>query len=102
MKFKDEDIIKLMNQVALFDMTNNEIFKPLETREDMISKMGLDSFDYVMWYLYIGEEFGIEQATFNEHLTREDLPVSRIIDFINDFYTIEVDFEESYKKYIKE
>lgn len=94
-----EGLLKLLNFICFNEIGIKENFKELTSVDQFISESGIDSFDFVMLYLFVGEAYGINDGLFREHLPETDITVATLYAFVLEYKTKVVDFDKFVEKY---
>lgn len=77
-----QEIMNKINQIALAEMHDKAAYNELVSEEDRLSDTGIDSFDFIMFYMKLGEQFGIDNKYFKEKLPDSNPTAQVLIDFI--------------------
>lgn len=99
MEFSSESLLRLLNFICFNEIGMKENFKELTSVEQFISQSGIDSFDFVMLYLFVGEAYGINDGLFREHLPETDITLATLFAFVDEHKTKIVDFDKFVEKY---
>lgn len=78
-------IIEKINDIILGEIHDKSEFIKLTNDNQTIAETGIDSFDFIMVYLKIGDEFNIDNNIFKEKLGDENPPLNKLINIIEDF-----------------
>lgn len=87
-----KEILKVLNDLIELEIHDKSDFNALENEEYLLGDAGLDSFDFIMIFLKIGEAYGIKDKVFKEKLIDPNPTVGTIIDFL-------LEHKTSYKTY---
>lgn len=79
---KREDVLNTINEIAESEIHDKSAFQQLINEKQMLTDTGIDSFDFIMLYMKLGEHFGIANKDFKEKLPEGDPSVNILIDFI--------------------
>jgi len=77
-----QKVLQTINEIAESEIHDKSTFKKLESEEQTLTQTGIDSFDFIMLYMKLGEHFGIDNKEFKEKLPEGDPQLSTLIDFI--------------------
>jgi acyl carrier protein len=66
------------------EMHDKAAFKELTSGENKLTDTGIDSFDFIMLYMKLGEEFGIDNKHFKDKLPEGDPTIDVLINFIEE------------------
>lgn len=75
-------ILKKLNEIAKNEIHDKSTFVEMTSEESKISETGIDSFDFIMFFMKLGEEFKIDSKVFKDELEESDPSVKTIIDII--------------------
>lgn len=78
------EIINKINEIAKAEMHDKAAFKELTSGENKLTDTGIDSFDFIMLYMKLGEEFGIDNKHFKDKLPEGDPTIDVLINFIEE------------------
>jgi len=77
-----QEIMNKINQIAQAEMHDKAAYHELKNEQDRLSDTGIDSFDFIMLYMKLGEQFGIDNKYFKEGLSDSNPTMNVLIDFI--------------------
>lgn len=87
-----EEILNVINHFIELEIHDKSQFNKLDNEDALLGDAGLDSFDFIMVFLKIGEVYGIKDKVFKDKLTDPNPTVGTIIDFL-------LEHKTSYKTY---
>jgi len=79
-----EEVIKIINKITKDEIHDQSTFKMITSEAQTLTETGIDSFDFIMLYMKLGEHFGISNKDFKEKLPAGDPTLQVLIDFILD------------------
>jgi acyl carrier protein len=82
---KREEILNVVNNIAKNEIHDKSTFKQLSNEEQSLIETGIDSFDFIMVYMKLGEHFGIADKDFKEKLPDANPSLNVLIDFILEY-----------------
>lgn len=80
-----QEIMTIINQIAENEIHDKSVFKKLTSEQEHLTDTGIDSFDFIMLYMKLGEEFNIPNKDFKDKLTDNDPTLEALIDFISEY-----------------
>lgn len=89
-----KEILKVINSLIEAEIHDKSTFNELKNEEALLGEAGLDSFDFIMLFLKIGEAYGIKDKVFKDKLTDPNPTMKTIIDFILEHKTIYKTYEQ--------
>lgn len=89
-----EEILKVINYLIEAEIHDKSDFNKLENEDSLLGDAGLDSFDFIMVFLKIGEAYGIKDKVFKDKLTDPNPTIKIIIDFLLEHKTSYKSYEE--------
>jgi hypothetical protein len=93
-------IIKIVNEIAKLEL---DIVKKehtyIEDVNELLSGMGIDSLEYMMVYMWIGEIYKIDNNEFQKVEMRGDITFNHLINFINNKSSETPTFDEAISIY---
>lgn len=75
-------ILTELNKIAKNEIHDKSTFVEMTSEESKISETGIDSFDFIMFFMKLGEEFNVDSKVFKDELEESDPTVKTIIDII--------------------
>jgi len=63
-----QEIMNKINEIAKAEMHDKTAFNELTSEEDKLTDTGVDSFDFIMLYMKLGEYFNIDNKDFKNKL----------------------------------
>ncbi len=85
---KRSEILQIINTIAKNEIHDKSAFKELVSEENFVSEAGIDSFDFIMLYMKLGEIYKINSKLFKDYLGDGDPKVGLVIDLIEQHGTI--------------
>ncbi len=92
---KRAEILKVINYFIELEISDKSNYTPLTNEESLIGDSGIDSFDFIIIFLKIGEIYGIDDKVFKEKLNVPNPSIKTIIDFLVEHQTIYKTFDEA-------
>ena len=93
-------IVQIVNEIARLEL---DLIKKEHTYisdvNQVLSDMGIDSLEYMMVYMWIGEIYKIDNNEFQKVEMRGDITFQHLINFINSQSTETPTFEEAINIY---
>ncbi len=77
-----KEIMEKINEIAKVEMHDKTAFKELTSEQQTLSETGIDSFDFIMLYMKLGEYFNIENKVFKDELPDGDPILETVINFL--------------------
>ncbi|MDR0580414.1 MAG: hypothetical protein LBG21_07430 [Campylobacteraceae bacterium] len=77
-----QEILAVINYLIKEEIYDKSNFKELTSEDSELKDTGLDSFDFIMVFLKLGEIYGINDKVFKEKLTDPNPNIKIIIDFL--------------------
>lgn len=81
------EVLDTVNQIAKDEIHDQSLFHMITNETQTLSETGIDSFDFIMLYLKVGERFEISNKDFKEKLDSGDPTLETFINFILEYST---------------
>lgn len=78
------EIINKINEIAKAEMHDKTAFNEITSGQNKLTDTGIDSFDFIMLYMKLGEEFGIDNKHFKDKLPEGDPTIAELTNFIQE------------------
>lgn len=91
------EILKVINYFIELEISDKSNYTPLKNEESLIGDSGIDSFDFIMVFLKVGEVYGIDDKLFKEKIGGSNPSVKTIIDFLEEHQSVYKTFDEAIK-----
>lgn len=79
----DTDLLTVVNGIIKEELSIvRKEFTPLTEGADLISKSGVDSLEYMVLYMWLGELYGIDNKVFSSIETLGDVSIAQLSSFI--------------------
>ena len=100
----NDDIRVLINLISKseLEVIKSPNFKEITKPTSHLSEMGIDSLEYMMLYMHLGELFGIDKERFKDLEVLGDVQLRTITDFLHQEDTRDLSIEESKSEYLKD
>tara|TARA_R110000787_G_scaffold104340_8_gene211238 strand:- start:6399 stop:6767 length:369 start_codon:yes stop_codon:yes gene_type:complete len=93
--FTDEEFLGVVNRIIKNEQSVDGVFIPLTSVEDSFNLNGLDSLSTMMFFIWIAEFFGIEEAKLRELADHPNFTVSFLKEFVMKNATRTFTYEEA-------
>lgn len=94
---KRAEILKVINYFIESEISDKSNYTPLIDESSLIGDSGIDSFDFIMVFLKVGEVYGIDDKVFKEKLGGSNPSIKTIIDFLEEHHSVYKTFDEAIK-----
>jgi acyl carrier protein len=100
----NDDIRVLINLISKseLEVIKSPNFKEITNHTSKLSEMGIDSLEYMMLYMHLGELFGIDKERFKDLEVLGDVQLRTITDFLQQQDTRNLSIEEAKSEYLKD
>ena len=97
-----EELTELINLISKteLEVIRSPNFSLIKNPDSLLSEMGIDSLEYMMLYLHIGEICGIKNEDFQLPSMQGDISLKFFIEFINKHKTKHLTFSEAKAEYL--
>ena len=80
--FTDAEFLDIVNRILKTEVSVDGTFKPLTSMNDSFNLHGLDSLSTMMFFVWISEFFGINEATLQELTSQKNFTIATLKDFV--------------------
>ena len=98
MNIKLEVLIEVINYICSKEHHRSDFF-PIVSADQRLSEMNIDSLEYMMLYMWLGDIYGIDGDLFEEAEVEGDVTLGRIHKFVEDYATKDTSLESAIKCY---
>ncbi len=83
-----KEFMDTINELAKAEMHDKTAFKELIDEQQILTETGVDSFDFIMLYMKLGEYFNINNKIFKDKLPAGDPTLKTLIDFLEEHASV--------------
>jgi acyl carrier protein len=96
-----KDLINLISEEELA-VINSPNFKRITEETLVLSAMGIDSLEYMMLYMHLGDLFGIDKEAFKNLEVLGDVQLRTAVDFLLQWDTRRLSYGEAFDEFFED